>query len=54
MPELMKLFALGAGELQGKISHRHQKPSTAIDKAAHAQGNYLTHSLNDTVGLAGV
>lgn len=25
MPALMKLFALGVGELQGQLSHRHQK-----------------------------
>lgn len=25
MPELMKLFALGVGELQGKLSHRYWK-----------------------------
>lgn len=25
MPELMKLFALGIGELQRKLSHRHQE-----------------------------
>lgn len=54
MPVLRKLFALGAGKLQGKLSHRHQKASTAIDKDARAKRNYLTHFFNDIVGLASV